>query len=117
MLGKSELLALCNQKPQIETVTIEGLGEVCIKPINAAQSYRLDLELYREGQTGEVVNGGQKARLVAMSLCDTDGKNLFTVLDGNALGSLPVDVLDKLHAECLRVSKIGPGYVKDAAKN
>lgn len=117
MLTKDELLKLCSAKPQIETVTIEGLGEVCIKPINAAQSYRLDLELHRESQTGEVINGGRKARLVAMSLCDGDGKNLFTALDGNALGSLPVDTLDKLFEACERVSKLDAQYVKDAAKN
>ncbi len=115
MLTREEILKQCSAPRGVVLIDVAGFGQCYAKSITAAQAYRLDLEFYKETQSGEIINGGKKARLVAMCLCDETGKALFTSLDGHAIGGMPVDVLDKLYAECEKAC--GFGQLEATAKN
>lgn len=56
-------------------------------------------------------------RLLACTLCDEQGKRLFTLADAGQVGQLPGPLVALLGAEALRFNRLTGDDVEDAEKN
>lgn len=94
---------------RVERVTIEGVGELCLRPMPLRQ--RLQVEALAKG------NDIADAMLVAVAstLCDDEGGAMFG--SPEELEAIDPEVLEKIATEAMRVSGMTREAVEDAAKN
>ena len=73
------------------------------------------LPLAQAVDRGEVVDGGFRARLLRMTMCDPDGMLIWTDAQVDQLGKIPSDVGNKLFEAALEAANLTDG--DKAAKN
>ena len=112
-LTKEQILA-ATKNIKVVTVTVVGLGEVCLRSLKGWQRDQLDVWASREGK--DLTH--YRARLISQSLCDADGKSLdFTEEDIIELSDASAGMLEPLFDECRKLSGIGQQDVKELEKN
>ncbi len=69
------------------------------------------------GKTPQMKTENIRAKLVAKTIIDADGKQLFGVADIEALGKKSAAALDRIYGVSSRLSKISAEDVEELAKN
>lgn len=116
MLSREQILGTRD----IQTTEVdvpEWGGSVGVKTISAAERDEFEAAFVgAEGDPKKLRN--VRAKLVALCLCDADGKRLFTE-PGHvaALGEKNGAVVDRLFTECRRFNGLDKTAVEEAAKN
>lgn len=112
-LSADDLKRAC--RPNIKTVDIPGLGEVCIR----AMTLR-DRDSYEKAS---VDSGGKlpddfRSQYLSRCLCDADGKLLFPGPDGvESLQGLDAAIGAKLFDAALKHNRMTENEIKDLAGN
>lgn len=107
MLTREQILAT-PWMPKVERVeTPEWGGHVFVKEMSGAQRDRFELSTVKgKGPKTEANLENLRARLVAWTVCDDNGKRLFTEDDIKALGSKGSAVLTRLFTKAQELSAL-----------
>lgn len=93
-LTRKELLSL---KPEISTIEIPGLGEVCIKTVSELQrSKRLSMMFGTDGKPNLKEQVRSRVYSIVDQLCEKDGKALFAEGEVKDLLALDAAKLDAI---------------------
>jgi hypothetical protein len=118
ILSKAEILAAQDIATEVVEVPEWG-GSVIVKAMSGVERDSFEEMVLRKGPSGgfEPVMANMRAKLLAKTLVDEDGKALFTDKDVAALGQKSAQVLDRLFTVASRLSGISQSDVDDLAKN
>lgn len=89
-------------------------GEVMVRELTGAE--RDDWEssiVSTDGRNVKVNSANLRAKLVAMSVVDEDGKRMFSDKDASKLGRLSAAALDRVVDVAKRLSRIADGDVEE----
>lgn len=111
MLSKEDILKAEDRKIEIVDVPEWG-GQVGIRVMSGAERDRWELDFITKPGNREV-----RASLLAFTLCDENGKPLFTEADVKALGEKSGAVLTRLFVVAKRLSAVGAEDVEELEKN
>ncbi len=105
-------------KPEVVEVPEWG-GSVGVKVMNGLQRDEFEsLVQSRCDKDGKPIDiKGVKARLLTLTLCDGEGKLLFSEADVDVLLSKSGEVLNSLFKVAQRVNKLSEGDIEVARKN
>lgn len=117
MLTREQILAAVDQK--IEEVHVpEWDGTVFIRNMTGKARDRFDRSRFKlVGKEVELIHENTRAALLAATLCDHEGKLIFSEADVAALGEKNGAVLDRLFEISQRLSGLRKEDVEDRAKN
>lgn len=104
-----------NDSPREEVDCPEWGGTVFVRTLSAAERDRWEIrceDLKTKGLLSNV-----RASLLVLTLCDADGKLLFTENDAVELGKKSAAVVDRLFDVARRLNGIGQEQVEAAKKN
>ncbi|MBA7515234.1 hypothetical protein ES705_07273 [subsurface metagenome] len=121
-LTREEILAV--EDFQIEKVDVpEWGGHVFVRSLTGHQRDAIEAATLSYRSTGTKMELGQmkleglRARLCAATICDEDGKTLFTESDMKALGEKSASALDRVFGVAQRISGILRGDVDELTEN
>ena len=109
-LTRDQILAACDV-PVEEVECPEWGGSVFVKVMSGTA--RDHWEMLQSGDKW----GNPRARLCAMTVCDAEGQNLFTLADIAALGAKSSAVLDRLFDVALRLNRLRKQDIEELEKN
>ena len=117
-LTREQILAC--QDIKIEEVQVpEWGGGVFVKSLTGKE-----LDLYQDGivkMRGKDVQGinyvNMRSKLVAMALCDAEGKRLFSETDVETLAAKSAGALNRVFLAAQRISGLDKTEVEDISKN
>ena len=93
-------------------------GVVYMRPLTGKERDNFELAVTIQGRGGAQVKiENLRARLVVMSACDAEGKNIFTEEDIDALGSRSAGALNRLFAKAQKLSGLTDEDMAELAKN
>ena len=111
-INRDQILARRSVKPALEPVDEPELGgTVHVRMMTGSQRDRF--EALHTANPG----ANPRARLAAFTLCDEEGKPLFTEADVPALGELPSSAFDRIFPAAVRINGLGPKEIEDLGKN
>ncbi len=116
ILSKAQIFSAADRRTEDVDVPEWG-GTVRLRNLTSTERDRWD-EILQGGGPGKLNLVNVRARLVAMSMVDEQGKDVeFSAADLAALGAKDGAVMDRLFDACARLSKIGPKAIEEAKKN
>ncbi len=119
VLTREQILAAVDLK--IEAVEVpEWDSTVYVRNLTGRARDKFEASRYRlkdKSKEVEVIHDNTRAQLLALTLCDEDGKLLFTDADVAALGEKNAAVLDRLFDVARRLSGMRPEDTEDRRKN
>ena len=93
-------------------------GTVLVKGLNGTERDKYEGSLYKQvGNKMVMEKENIRAKLVALSIVDEEGKTLFTTGDVQALGAKSAAALDRVFGVAQKLSKITDNDIEDLAKN
>lgn len=93
-------------------------GFVYVRSLNGKERDAFEAScMEKKGKTREVNMANMRAKLVAMTTVDADGKRLFTEADVGALGDKNAGALDLIFSVAQRLSGIGETDKEALIKN
>lgn len=96
ILTRDQILGTTDLKRELVDVPEWG-GSVYVRELTATERDELELACWQEQQrSGRPLAKHYRARLVALSVCDVDGKPLFTPADVDALAGKSGRVIGRL---------------------
>lgn len=96
ILTRDQILSSTDLKRELVDVPEWG-GSVYVRELTATERDELELACWQESQrSGRPLARHYRARLVAMSVCDENGKPLFTASDVDALAAKSGRVIGRL---------------------
>jgi hypothetical protein len=99
-----------------ESVDVPELGgQVHVRQISALERDQFEKSIAGRGR-GDVADN-MRARLVILCAVDAAGTRLFRDEDADALGGLPVSVIEPIVEAAMRLNAMTPTAVEDARKN
>ena len=108
ILNRDEILGVNDQK--IEKVPVpEWGGTVYVRSLSGTERDAFEASMATLGPDGnqDKLNlNNFRARLAAMSICDPDGKRLFSDQDADALGKKNVKALLRIYMTAARLSAL-----------
>lgn len=113
-LNRDEILSKKGGK-LIELAVPEWGGTVNLREMTASERDAFEQASLDKSGTAKLIN--IRARLASISLCDADGKRLFSEADIHILGELPASALDRIFDASMRLNKISKSDVDDLEKN
>jgi hypothetical protein len=106
------------QDLKTETVAVpEWGGEVIVRGMTGAERDRFEASIVQtkgKDQTLNMVN--IRAKLASLTICDEDGKRLFTEADIAKLSGKSASALQRIFAVAQKLSGIGEADVKELAE-
>lgn len=117
ILNREQILAAPDLVTEIVPVPEWG-GEVVVRSLTAAERDQYEKEFISQHGTRikfDLVN--PRARLVALSVVDEDGKRLFTDRDVAELAKKSAAPVDRIYAVAQKLSGISDGDVEELEKN
>lgn len=116
VLTRDEILARSG-KLKVERVRVpEFGGDVLVRELTARQRDEFDeSNIKGRGKNMQVVLKNMRAKLVARSVVDEDGRQVFTEADIEAMGELPAAGLEKIFAVAQRLNGITQEDVDELA--
>jgi hypothetical protein len=118
VLNKAEILAAKDTKIQKMPVPEWGEGaEICVRSLTALErdQFEASLVTFKDGTpTPKIEN--YRSRLCALSICDEDGKRLFTDSEIQDLGKKSGEVLDRIASVANELSHLNEKAIKKAAE-
>jgi hypothetical protein len=107
------------QDLKTETVAVpEWGGEVIVRGMTGAERDRFEASIVQtkgKDQTLNMVN--IRAKLASLTICDEDGKRLFTEADIAKLSGKSASALQRIFAVAQKLSGIGEADVKELAES
>jgi hypothetical protein len=104
MLNREAILAQ-SKLPTEEVSVPEWGGSVTVRALTGAQRDAFEAGcIQQRGKKTERNLNNLRARLVALSVVDADGKRLFSDADAAALGELNAAALDRVYDAAARIS-------------
>lgn len=99
-----------------ECKTVESLGmDLFFRHLTGAESDKMQLDTINENGKVEYRKlNGYRARLVALCLCDEQGRSVATAEDVQKWDN---DIIGELHDICKKLNKIGKQEVEDEVKD
>jgi len=113
MLNRDEILNAQDIKREVVAVPEWG-GEVCVQGMSGAQRDEFE-QTWAQKADGIVPN--IRATFAAWSICDDDGKRLFTTADIEALGKKSANALDRIFAVAQRLSGLSDTDTEELVKS
>jgi len=112
---------LSKAKLPTESVFVEEWdGEVILRGMTAKErdAWEADMiEFNNKGQFVRMKTENMRAKLVAKTAVNEEGKLLFTAADVEAIGELPASSLDKLYKVAEKLSALRPIAQEEKEKN
>lgn len=104
---------------QTEVVDVpEWGGKVLIRGLSGAERDSFEASVYDfKGRTPQAKFDNLRAKLVARSIVDEEGKLVFTPADIDALGGKSASALDRVFTAAQRLSRISSDDVEELTKN
>jgi len=120
-LTKAQILAAADLTTEVVPVPEWG-GEVLVRSLTGAarDQYEADfllIDTSRGKPTYDMDLENARARLVALSVVDEDGKLLFDDADVFALGEKSAAALDRVYSTAKRISGLSDEDVEELRKN
>jgi len=117
MLSRDDILA-ANDLPSEEVDVPEWDGAVLVRAFNARERDSFEASLY-SGRGGDIASNMEniRARLVSLTVVDSEGVRLFSDSDAAALGEKSAKAMDRVFAVAQRLNGISSGDVEDLAGN
>jgi hypothetical protein len=101
---------------QYETVKVpEWKGQVRVRPLTGFERDQFEMSMLDDQGQQKMEN--VRARLVALSVVDGDGKRIFSDADVHALGEKNSSALDRIFDVAKRLSRIGPREMDELLGN
>lgn len=117
LLSKTDILGT-NDLPTQDVSVPEWGGEVRIRGLTGAERDAFEAAIaQRKGKDVRMNLQNVRARLVAMSAVDEEGKRLFTDEDVTALGAKSAVALERVFTAAMQLSGLTPSDVEDLAEN
>lgn len=113
ILTREQALAVKDTK--IEKVEWCAGGEIYIRALTLDERDEFEAKTIQVRETGEK-RFGIRAKLIAMSACDIDGKPMFTEADVAALGRKSTS-LEAVFIKCLKLSRLTNKDIKELEGN
>ncbi len=107
MLSKDDIL---NRRVKMEVVDVPDFGNVGIRVMGMSDLFKW------EDQRTDADPKMIYAQLLAKTICDENGKRLFTDEDWDGISELPLPVLSCLFDHALRINKMDKGSTEENAK-
>lgn len=117
LLGKAAILG-AQDLPSEDLEVVEWGGWVRIRTLTAVERDVFENEVVqRNGRDTRVNARNIRAKLVAATLVDEEGKPLFTLADVEALGQKSAKALDRIFARASELAGMRPEDVEELAAN
>jgi len=120
LLTREDILAAGVELPVEDVEVPEWGGAVRVRGLTGAERDRFEESIFGDRAKG----GGRKlrlanmrARLVALSVVDADGKRLFSSADVEALGRQSAAALDRVFSVAQRLSGMSDRDVEELTEN
>lgn len=114
-LSKADILKA--EDFEIEKVAVpEWGGDVCVRSMTARERDRLEAELLKWRQAGNT-DINFRARLCVKTVCDENGKLLFTEKDADELGKKSAKALDRILPVAQKLNGLTDQDVEQLEKN
>ena len=113
MLGRDEILGAKDLKTKDVKVPEWG-GTVRVKTMTGPERGKFEEKAFVDGKTDFSTF---RQRLIAMTVCDEDGKLIFTEADIAALGNKSAKALDRVFAAAQKLNGLGRDDIEDMVKN
>jgi len=113
ILTKDEILKADDSKSEFVEVPEWG-GAVYVSTMTAKERDIFEADVYRGGKV-EMAN--LRAKLVALTVVDKEGRKLFQYKDAELLGKKSARALDRLFAVAQRINGLTKEDIEDLAKN
>lgn len=115
---RDALLAL-KGRIRIEKVDVPGLdAPIYVKGMTGRERDSFESSCFaQQGKTREFTAENLRAKLLARTVCDADGKRLFTDFDVQTIGELPAEVVDVLFSKAQELSGIGSKDMEELKGN
>ncbi len=115
-LTRDEILDI--QDIVIEEVDVtEWGGSVYVKGMTGAERDKFEVSIVKtRGKQASVNMQNIRAKLAAQSICDKDGKRLFTMKDVNALGEKSAAALQRVFNVAQRLSGISDDDLEELSE-
>lgn len=110
-MGLNRQQLLTSRKLRIKAVTVAGLDDVVYVRVMTGT----ERDRWEERQIDEKFTNF-RARFLCSTLCDEDGKLLFSEDDVDAVGSLPMDTLEPLFEEARGLNMLRDADVEKLEK-
>lgn len=116
-LTREQILSIVDLKPQGIQIEEWG-GTVFIRPMNALERAEWEGYVFSSSDTPKAkVIDQARERLAVLSICDAQGKRLFTDADIPELGKKNAIALERIGQAAMRLNKLTPKDIRDLAKN
>jgi NTP pyrophosphatase (non-canonical NTP hydrolase) len=116
-LSRDDILA-AEDLPRKEIEVPEWKGSVFVRGLTGEERDEFEHQIYSTNGDEKKLNmKNMRARLLSITLCDGQGKRLFTDADIEQLGKKNGDVLTRLFLIAQSLSGLGADDVKKLAKN
>lgn len=112
-LTRDQILAI--QDIEIEEVQVpEWGGSVYVRGLSGAERDLFEKSIVTQrGKATAVDMANIRAKLAALSVCDAEGKRLFTERDAKALGEKSASALQRIFEVARRLSGIGDEDIEE----
>ena len=115
-LTKDDILKAQDLKTEIVPVPEWG-GEVTVKGMTGAERDKFEGSIVQTRGKDQTLNMANiRAKLASMTICDEQGKRLFTEADVQQLSAKSAQALQRIFAVAQRLSGIGEDDVKELAE-
>ncbi|MDR5761956.1 hypothetical protein [Caballeronia sp. LZ035] len=111
MLTKEQLLSL--GQPTVETVNVEGLGEIRVKVMDGFARDALQKTLQEQGTSDSVYFSA----VIVATVVDDKGAPMFTTADLDTLRGMSAETVRRIGLACTKVNALGTSQAQEAEKN
>jgi len=112
VLKREEILSVSDIKLELVPVPEWG-GDVWVKGMTGAERDKFEGSFVALGKSGKLDMSDLRAKLCSFTVCDKDGKLLFTGKDIKALSQKSAAALQRIFKVAQRLSGIGEEDVKE----
>jgi hypothetical protein len=119
VLKREDILRVSDIHKELVSVPEWG-GDVYVKGMTGAERDKFESSMIersgKNGKTQSVNMANIRAKLVSLSVCDENGKRIFTEADVQSLSQKSAAALQKVFAVAQRLSGIGDDDVEELAE-
>jgi hypothetical protein len=113
ILTKKDILTADDIKRELVTVPEWG-GDVLVRGMTGAERDKFESGIREQKNNGFVLNlANVRAKLSSLTICDEDGKRLFSEQDVQALSGKSASALQRIFAVAQKLSGIGDEDVQE----
>ena len=116
ILSRDNILSAVDLNKELVDVPEWG-GSVYVRALSGAERDRFESSIVEQrGKSSRANLANIRAKLAALTVCDEDGKKLFTNADVSALGEKSAAALNRIFEVARKLSGLGEDDVDELAK-